>query len=106
MTAEQVKEALAKGEVTPVDVNGADTRSEYGMVPGALLLGDDGSTVATLGEDKARALVFYCGSERCGAAPRAAAAAVELGYTNVSVMKVGIRGWAAAGFDVTKPATN
>ena len=43
--------------------------------------------------DKGTELVFYCGSERCNAAPKAATRAKELGYTAVKVMPEGIRGW-------------
>lgn len=101
-TPDEVKAALAEKKVTPVDANGAETREAFGTLPGALLLGDAGVTAELLGEDKSRALVFYCSSEKCGAAPRAAKEAMELGYTEVRVMKAGIKGWTAAGFEVSK----
>jgi rhodanese-related sulfurtransferase len=74
----------------------------FGTLPGALLLGDAGVTAELLGADKSRALVFYCSSEKCGAAPGAAKEAMELGYTEVRVMKAGIKGWVGAGFEVSK----
>lgn len=101
-TPDEVKAALADKKVTPVDANGAETREAFGTLPGALLLGDAGVTAELLGEDKSRALVFYCSSEKCGAAPGAAKEAMELGYTEVRVMKAGIKGWVAAGFEVSK----
>jgi rhodanese-related sulfurtransferase len=101
-TPDEVKAALADKKVTPVDANGPETREAFGTLPGALLLGEAGVTAELLGEDKSRALVFYCSSEKCGAAPRAAKEAMELGYTEVRVMKAGIKGWAAAGFEVSK----
>lgn len=102
VTPAEVKAALAEKKVTPVDANGAETRAAFGTLPGALLLGEAGVTADLLGADKSRALVFYCSSERCSAAPGAAKEALELGYTEVRVMKAGIKGWVAAGFDVAK----
>lgn len=101
-TPDELKTALADKKATPVDANSPDTRAAFGTVPGALLLGDAGVTADLLGADKSRALVFYCSSEKCGAAPRAAKEAMELGYTEVRVMKAGIKGWVAAGFEVAK----
>ena len=101
-TPDEVKAALAEKKVTPVDANGAETRAKFGTLPGALLLGDAGVTTDLLGTDKARALVFYCSSERCSAAPNAAKEAIALGYSDVRVMKAGIKGWTAAGFEVSK----
>ena len=101
-TPDEVKAALAEKKVTPVDANSAETRAAFGTLPGALLLGEAGVTAELLGADKARSLVFYCSSEKCGAAPRAAKEAMALGYTDVKVMRAGIKGWTAAGFDVSK----
>ncbi len=101
-TPDEVKAALADKKVTPVDANGPETRAAFGTLPGALLLGDAGVTADLLGADKSRALVFYCSSERCSAAPGAAKEAMALGYTEVRVMKAGIKGWVAAGFEVSK----
>jgi rhodanese-related sulfurtransferase len=86
-----------------VDANGADTRKQYGTVPGAVLLSNARTFDASeLPEDKSTELVFYCGSESCNAAPKAAARAKELGYTAVKVMPEGIRGWVKAGKPVDK----
>lgn len=106
VTPEQVLAWIGEGACTPVDANGDETRSNLGTLPGALLLTDAGATVETLGDDMDRALVFYCGSERCSAAPSAARAAVALGYTNVSVMSAGIRGWIAAGYEAAPVAAD
>lgn len=101
-TPDEVKAALAEKKVTPVDANGDETRAKFGTLPGALLLGEAGVTTDLLGQDKSRAMVFYCSSERCSAAPNAAKEAMALGYTDVRVMKAGIKGWVAAGFEVSK----
>jgi len=100
--ASLIKESSA---VTVVDANGGSTRDEYGVIPGAVLL-TSGSGYDVAGElpaDKAGSLVFYCSSEMCSAAPRAARRAVEAGYGNVSVLPAGIKGWVKAGHHVDKP---
>ena len=86
-----------------VDANGTETRKEYGTLPGAVLLTNARTfEVAELPADKSTELVFYCGSEQCNAAPKAAKRAKELGYTAVKVMPEGIRGWVKAGKPVSK----
>jgi rhodanese-related sulfurtransferase len=95
---------IESNKAVPVDANGADTRKEYGTLPGALLLSSARTFEAgELPADKATELVFYCGSEQCNAAPKAATRAKELGYTAVKVMPEGIRGWVASGKSVSKP---
>jgi hypothetical protein len=43
------------------DANGAETRSQYGVIPGATLLdSDDRYDLAVLPQDKNAKLVFYC----------------------------------------------
>jgi len=89
--------------VTVCDANGADTRSEYGVIPGAVLLSDYSSyDIGVLPKDKTGEVVFYCASEKCSAAPKAAGRAVSEGYTNVRVLRAGIKGWAEAGKPVDK----
>ena len=98
VTLAAVHTMVEEGAVTPVDANGADTRNEFGVLPGAIML--DGDDIAgVLPADTETDLVFYCSSQRCNAAPRAAEAAIEAGYTNVHVMRDGIRGWVDAGYE-------
>lgn len=47
--------------------------------------------------DPTVALVFYCSDPSCGAAPRAARRALQLGYRDVRAMSAGIRAWIEAG---------
>jgi rhodanese-related sulfurtransferase len=47
--------------------------------------------------DKARALVFYCANEQCGASHTAAEKARLAGYRDVRVLPAGIFGWIDAG---------
>ncbi len=87
---------VEKKEATVVDANKKETWAA-GHIPGAVHATAATLTVAALPADKAAKLVFYCYNEQCGAAPKAAAKAVELGYTNVFVYKGGIEGWKKAG---------
>jgi rhodanese-related sulfurtransferase len=91
-----------KDAVTIVDANGAETRAKNGIIPGAVLMKGDNDT-SVLPASKDHGLVFYCGSEQCASAPKAAAAALAAGYKDVKVLKVGIKGWVAAG-KKTEPA--
>jgi rhodanese-related sulfurtransferase len=98
LNVDDVQAMLDSKAVVAVDANGKDTRAEIGIVPGAVLLSNYRTfEMSELPPDKATRLVFYCGSETCTAAPKAAARAQEAGYINASVMPAGIRGWAKAG---------
>lgn len=88
------------------DANNADTRSQYGVIPGAVLLTNykKFDLKKTLPEDKSKALVFYCANTQCMASHKAAERATKAGYTDVAVMSDGIMGWAKAGNAVDHPA--
>jgi rhodanese-related sulfurtransferase len=104
LAVDAVASLLEAKKAVAVDANGADTRKEYGTLPGAVLLSSARTFEAgELPADKSTELVFYCGSEQCNAAPKAATRAKELGYTAVKVMPEGIRGWVASGKSVSKP---
>ena len=61
MTIDQVDQALAAKQITPVDCNSDRARKRTGVVPGAILLTDDVSYAASeLPADKTTKLVFYC----------------------------------------------
>jgi rhodanese-related sulfurtransferase len=100
ITVEQLASVLQNHpNVSVLDANGTDTRTRYGVIPGARLLSsfatyDPGKELPT---DKGTILVFYCMSERCSAAPTAAERALAAGYTNVFVLDAGIKGWTEAG---------
>lgn len=100
ITVEALAGALEKepAKVTVCDANGEDTRKEFGVIPGATLLeGYDKFDPNALAGSKDQSLVFYCSSEKCSAAPKAAAKAVEAGYKDVKVLRAGIKGWVKAG---------
>jgi rhodanese-related sulfurtransferase len=80
------------------DANSEKTRKENGVVPGATLLASATEyDVKVLPPSKESAVVFYCANAMCRASTFAAERATRAGYSNVSVMAVGIKGWKAAG---------
>ena len=93
-----------KVEMTILDANGADTRTKLGVIPGARLLSNHASYDVNLElpRDRAAKLVFYCSTSRCSAGPKAAQRAIDAGYTDVNVLKVGVKGWAEAGYSTTR----
>ena len=95
---QQVVELQKKAVVTVVDANSPKTRTEQGVIPGALLL--TSATSYEPGKElpvvKDAQLVFYCANEKCRASTIAAERAVHAGYTNVAVLPAGIAGWKAA----------
>jgi rhodanese-related sulfurtransferase len=78
------------------DANSPATFAEH-HVPGATWVDYDAVAAESLPTDHATALVFYCGNEQCHASHVAANTAIDLGFTDVSVMGAGIDGWVAAG---------
>ncbi len=83
---------------TVLDANGPETRQAMGVVPGAVLLSSSRDyALSELPQSKDGKLVFYCGGEMCRASDSAAARAVQAGYSDVNVMRAGIRGWKSAG---------
>ena len=87
-----------------LDANDKDTRKEYGVVPGAVLLaGHNDYELSVLPAAKQEKLVFYCGGTQCRASDKAAARAAAAGYSDVNVMRAGIRGWKEAGLATNPP---
>lgn len=100
----QVVEWTKAKSVTPVDANTAETRTKYGVIPGAVLLTSSSDfKLSELPADKATKLVFYCANAHCSASSAAAKRAMDNGYTNVAVLPEGIMGWKKAGQPSTKP---
>ena len=56
------------------------------------------------GDNKARALVFFCASSQCWLSYNAALRAVALGYTKVYWYRGGVEAWGAAGLPTAKTA--
>ena len=103
MTVGEVEHFVKDKAATILDANDSDTRKEYGVVPGAVLLASKEYPLSVLPAAKTDKLVFYCGGTQCRASDKAAARAASAGYSDVSVMRAGIRGWKDAGH-TTSPA--
>ncbi|HEX2671534.1 MAG TPA: rhodanese-like domain-containing protein [Polyangiaceae bacterium] len=98
-----VERFVKEKSATILDANDGETRKEYGVVPGAVLLSGKEYPLSTLPASKTDKLVFYCGGTQCRASDKAAARAASAGYSDVAVMRAGIRGWKDAG-QTTSPA--
>ncbi len=95
---DEVESGLAAGDCHVFDANSPDTRTKNGVIEGAVLLDNYREyDLALLPEAKDSKVVFYCGSTMCTASDKAADRALTAGYTNVSVMREGIKGWKKAG---------
>jgi rhodanese-related sulfurtransferase len=104
VTVSDVETFIKDKSATVFDANDADTRKEYGVVPGAVLLASHKEyPLSVLPAAKSDKLVFYCGGTQCRASDAAAKRAATAGYSDVSVMRAGIRGWKDAG-QATSPA--
>lgn len=99
VTVEQLASLRSAGKAVVIDANGTDTRQQYGVIPGAVLLShyEQYDVTKELPRDHAAKLVFYCANEKCGASHKAAARASAAGYADVSILPAGIMGWKHAG---------
>ena len=98
VTSDQLATMMSgDAQIVVCDANSKGVREEYGTIPGAVLLSSYSFEASELPDDKAASLVFYCSSERCSAAPRAAERAQSAGFQQVYVMPEGIKGWVKAG---------
>jgi rhodanese-related sulfurtransferase len=101
---DEVAKFVKERTATVVDANGSETRREYGVIPGALLLSNHREyAMSELPASKSNKLVFYCGGTMCRASDKAASRAVAAGYTDVSVLREGIKGWKSAGQPTDMP---
>jgi len=97
ITIPELKAALADKSVTLLDANGTPSW-QAGHIAGAIDFAAQKAKLAELlPKDKGALIVAYCGGPQCLAYKAAAAAAAELGYTNVKHLAAGIHGWKAAG---------
>lgn len=108
ISVEQLATLLTTQSVSPVDANGAKTRSTYGSIPGAILLTSSSKydVEKELPVDKEKKLVFYCANTKCSAAEGAAKRALEAGFQDVNVLPAGIAGWKEAGQKTTVTVAN
>jgi rhodanese-related sulfurtransferase len=100
ITHDELVAALQAKTVTLLDNNGTDSYKD-GHIPTALNFQDvKGKLASVLPSDKSSLIVAYCANEQCPAYRQAAAAAEELGYTNVKHYAKGIMGWKRSGAKV------
>ncbi len=99
----ELNRMMARSDVVILDVNSRQSWMKT-RVPGALNLDPDRFSKTDLPADKSKLLVFYCSNPMCRKAPKAAFRAKNMGYTNVRVMRAGIRGWILFGLPVEKGA--
>jgi rhodanese-related sulfurtransferase len=99
LTVPEVAELQKTNKATLVDANGSEFRAKNGVIPGAVLLTSavKYEPAKELPSDKARKLVFYCASTKCGASHEAAEKAITAGYVDVNVLPDGLMGWKGAG---------
>lgn len=99
LSVQEAAAMITRGQAVACDANGAATRQDYGVVPGAVLLSNykKFDVAAELPPDKNKALIFYCSNTACTAAPTAATIALDAGYQRVHTMPAGIMGWVDAG---------
>ncbi len=103
LSVDEVEKLVGTGDVSVFD-NNSESRYAKGHVPTAKWVRYDEVKPADLPAAKDRTLVFYCGSETCGACHTAAASALKLGYTKVYIMPAGIAGWEKAKKKVERAA--
>ncbi|MEO6603068.1 MAG: rhodanese-like domain-containing protein [Polyangiaceae bacterium] len=103
VSVSDVQTFVKNKSATVFDANDPDTRKEYGVVPGAVLLSSEKYPLSTLPASKTDKLVFYCGGTQCRASDKAAMRASSAGYSDVSVMRAGIRGWKDGGLATSPP---
>ncbi len=93
----ELEEAISKGEVILLDVNGSSSYAN-GHIPGAIDFKANKDTIASaLGDDKDKLVVAYCGGPTCSAYKAGASAAEAAGFTNIKHLSAGISGWLQAG---------
>ncbi len=103
ISIDDLKSAIAEGEVILIDVNGHRSYNG-GHIPKAINFAAGKEKLADAVKDKAKdtLVVAYCGGPSCGAYRAGASAAKELGFTNIKHLGAGISGWLQAGEDVEK----
>jgi len=110
ISPQEAKQAIDKGGVTIIDVREPDEVAESGTVPGARniprgVLEIKADTELPMRdpalEDRGQKMLIVCGAG--GQAALSAKALKEMGFTDVSIIDGGVRGWKEAGFETAAP---
>ena len=92
---------------TFIDTRNADDYAE-GHIPGSICLPhhDFSNTYPQVRDQlpKTDRYLLYCYGSHCGLAMRVAKRLLRDGYDNLIVLRAGIEGWEAAGYEMTSPA--
>lgn len=103
VTLAEVASLVKEQKAYVFDANSQKTREQYGAIIGAVMLSSSSEyDVRELPPNKDAKLVFYCANQKCQASHGAAKRALDAGYTDVSVMPDGIKGWSESGRATTK----
>ncbi len=99
VSTQHVKKLLdSKANVVIVDARPTARRFDKGHVPTAISIPTRKfeELAHMLPADKSTPLLFYCGGLKCPLSPKAAAKAIEAGYTDVMLYQAGYPDWVAA----------
>jgi rhodanese-related sulfurtransferase len=107
LTPEQVKEELAKGNVTLIDIRESEELGPNGKIAGSTLAprgmlefyADSSLPYHKPEFDKSKRIILHCASG--GRSALAAKTLKEMGFTNVAHLDGGIKAWKDAGMSVT-----
>ncbi len=102
----EAHEMLGAGSATFIDTRNADDYSE-GHIPSSISFPyhDFSNTYPRVRDrlPKSDRYLIYCYGSHCGLAMRLAKRLLRDGYENLIVMREGMAGWEAAGYEVTPP---
>jgi rhodanese-related sulfurtransferase len=110
ISPEEAKKEIEKGGATVIDVREPDEVAESGTVPGARniprgVLEIKADTELPMRdpslEDRNQKVIIACGAG--GQAALSAKSLKEMGFTDVSIIEGGIKGWKDAGFETAPP---
>lgn len=97
ISIENLESLLGHEDLILLDLNGSKYFAK-GHIPGALdFRAHEKHLAKTLGEDKGKTVVVYCGAADCHAYLTGAEAAHKLGFTKIFRFAPGISGWIEAG---------
>ena len=110
ISPQEAKAEIDKGTATVIDVREPDEVAESGTVPGARniprgVLEIKADTELPMKDpqlqDRNQKVIIACGAG--GQAALSAKSLKEMGFTDVSIIDGGIRGWKEAGYETAEP---
>lgn len=98
ISVEHVAKKIAANDTIIIDSRPQKTKYTKGHIPGAISIpfSQFDSLKGKLPRDLDTSLVFYCGGLKCRLSHKSAAAALEMGYTDVKVFSKGYPAWKKA----------